>query len=88
MNYIVSVERTNGRPTRVVCGDGGIRVVFRQNKFGIARVSGASYLGDGISQLSEIALKGMRRQASAILRNKPAMRVRCNQLNLGLVNFK
>jgi len=70
-NYVASVTRTNGVPTRVACRFGGAEVVFARGLDGPRVVSRVCYFDRESMNLPKRVWDGMRRQVSAIFKGRP-----------------
>lgn len=66
MNYVISVERHNGKPIRVVCADGPCEVLFGPGPTVLAK----SYLFHDHTVTKRVMAK-MLAQAAAIFSTKP-----------------
>lgn len=73
MNWIVSVERTNGRPTRVVCRCGGVEVAFGPGPTVLSRSApGRMVYSEGVTYVPRQCMAEMTRQAAAVFKGRPA----------------
>lgn len=72
MNWIVAVERTNGKPTRVTCRHGGVDVAFGPGPVVLSKTAvGRMIYVEGATYVPADCMREMVRQVAAVFKGRP-----------------